>query len=362
VRIRDLRLAVKADPQTFQVPHASGRLNASSFNVRLSLPRTPGPSPVARFQVSAPVMDVEDLALLVSLRSTDRTGGGRLSAWTLQGGLEVGTGRFSGQTASRLRTDLEYRGGRLTVSNASLQALGGSFTGDGTVDLTDEKRPRYEVTFAMSDVPAASFLRLTPLPPDKLSGPVSAKGRLEATGADEGSLRRTLSGDVQIRVGQGVIKEFAVLSKIFSILNISQLLRARLPDMTVDGMPFRSIRASWRLADGIARTDDLLLRGPAMNIAAQGQLDLRRETMDMTVGVQPLKTIDKVVSRIPVLGWILTDTDRRFLTVTFEAKGPWRDPVVKAIPVRALALEVLNIFKRVLELPAKLLTDAGEVF
>jgi len=86
-----------------------------------------------------------------------------------------------------------------------------------------------------------------------------------------------------------------------------------------------------------------------------------RRTIDATVGLQPLQTVDKVVSRIPIAGWILTDDDQRLLTVYFEAKGPLDNPTVQTIPLRGLSEETFNMFKRVLKLPKKLITDTGEV-
>jgi len=99
----------------------------------------------------------------------------------------------------------------------------------------------------------------------------------------------------------------------------------------------------------------------AINISTVGKFDLARNELDLTIGVQPLQTVDKVVSRIPIVGWILTGKDRTLVTTYFEAKGPIEDPRVTAIPVKSLAKGVFNIFKRVFELPARLITDTGEV-
>jgi hypothetical protein len=98
-----------------------------------------------------------------------------------------------------------------------------------------------------------------------------------------------------------------------------------------------------------------------MNIVAAGRTDLINRTIDALVGLQPLQTIDRVVSRIPIAGWILTDDDRRLITVYFEAKGPLDNPVVKSIPLKGLSEETLGIFKRVLQLPNRLITGAGTV-
>ena len=71
-----------------------------------------------------------------------------------------------------------------------------------------------------------------------------------------------------------------------------------------------------------------------MNISALGKIDLVKNEVDATIGVQPLQTVGKVVNRIPVVGWILTGKGKTFLTAYFEAKGRLEDPVVKAIPVK----------------------------
>jgi len=149
--------------------------------------------------------------------------------------------------------------------------------------------------------------------------------------------------------------------KIFTILDVSQLLPSRLPDLTAEGMPFLRITGSLSVRDGLLSTKNGLLKSGMLNMVIVGNVNLRQETMAASIGIQPFQTVDTVVSRIPVLGWILTDTDKRLITVYLEAKGPWKDPVVRAVPFRELAKEVLGIFRRLLGLPVKLVTDIGEV-
>ena len=115
------------------------------------------------------------------------------------------------------------------------------------------------------------------------------------------------------------------------------------------------------MRDGITSTQDLFIRGDALNISMVGKADMVREELDFIIGVQPLQTVDKIVNRIPVVGWLLTGRDKAFLTAYFEAKGKWSDPQVKAIPVKSMSKGVLNIFKRVFELPVRVFTDTGEV-
>ncbi len=166
---------------------------------------------------------------------------------------------------------------------------------------------------------------------------------------------------MKIYMEDGSLRRFATLSKIFSILNVSQLLKLQLPDMVSGGMPYNSIAGTLAVRDGTISTSDFFLDSDAMNISCVGKIDLTREEIDATVGVQPLQTVDKVVSHIPIVGWILTGKDKTLVTAYFEAKGKIDDPKVSAIPVKYLAKGVFDIFRRVFELPAKIFTNTGEV-
>ena len=159
----------------------------------------------------------------------------------------------------------------------------------------------------------------------------------------------------------GSIRRFASLAKIFSILNVSQLITLNAPEMVSGGMPFSEITGNVAIKDGIFSTSDLFVKSEAMNISAIGSFNLPQGLLDITVGVQPLQTVDKIINRIPIVGWILTGKDKSWITSYFEVKGDLDDPQVSAIPVTSMAKGVFNIFKRVFQLPAKLFTDTGEV-
>jgi uncharacterized protein YhdP len=131
--------------------------------------------------------------------------------------------------------------------------------------------------------------------------------------------------------------------------------------MVSGGMPYNKITATFAIKDGVVSSNDLFIDSNAMNISAIGKVDLVKDELDATIGVKPLQTVDKVVSHIPIVGWILTGKNKALITAYFEAKGKLDEPTVKAIPVKSMTKGVFNIFKRVFELPAKLFTDTGEV-
>jgi hypothetical protein len=358
VLLQDVKGIVVMSAGEIRVPSLSARLHDSILNAVLSWPRQ-ATNPVVNVQVTAPVLNDKDVLLLTGLEKS--TPGGGRDARSYEGTIHVGKGRLDDLDYSNLHARFAYGEPKLVIHAVAVDAWGGNISGTGTVDLTVKARPVYGFDFRTAGVQEGSLLRLTEMPPDMVSGTIAAKGRITATGQSREEIKKSLRGALDLHVEKGVLKKFAVLSKIFSVLNVSQLLKFRLPDMAAGGMPFTKITATISARDGLITTEDAFLKSDAMNIVAVGQIDMVKETMDMAIGVQPLQSVDKVISRIPVLGWILTDTDRRFITVHFEAKGPWKNPDVRAVPVKELAKEVLNIFKRVFQLPVKLVTDTGDV-
>ena len=195
----------------------------------------------------------------------------------------------------------------------------------------------------------------------EITGALWLQGELSAKGNNAEDLKKTLLGSTKVRFEEGKLRKFAVLSKIFSLLNFSQYLKFQLPDMVSGGMPYNKISATLAIKDGVVTSNDLYVSSDAINISVIGKADLVKDYLDTTIGVKPLQTVDKVLSHIPIVGWILTGKNKSLITAYFEAKGKLEDPQVTPIPVQSMAKGVFNIFKRVFQLPATLFTNTGEV-
>jgi hypothetical protein len=65
------------------------------------------------------------------------------------------------------------------------------------------------------------------------------------------------------------------------------------------------------------------------------------------MGVHPLQTIDKIVSIIPVAGWLITDEKGNLITINFKVEGKLDDPKVNFQPVQSISKGTQGIFKRI---------------
>lgn len=165
------------------------------------------------------------------------------------------------------------------------------------------------------------------------------------------------NGSFNIEIHDGVLHQFPVLSKVFSLLNVSQIFAMQLPDMDREGMPFSALTASFALNHGVLSSDDLKIESAAMNQSYVGQFDLVSRELDFAMAIHPLGTIDKLVSRIPVAGWLLTGRDKALLTAHFAVKGRTEDVSVTAMPLDTLTEPTIGLLRRTLRLPFKLLED-----
>ncbi|MGK2906386.1 MAG: YhdP family protein [Desulfuromonadales bacterium] len=164
-------------------------------------------------------------------------------------------------------------------------------------------------------------------------------------------------GNFSIQIHDGVLHQFPVLSKIFSLLNVSQIFALHLPDMDVEGMPFDILSANLQMEQGILKSEDLKIQSEAMNQSYTGQLNLIDKEIDLSVEIQPLGTVDKIVSHIPIAGWLLTGEDKALLTAHFSVKGDISDVSVAPMPLDTFTDPTIGLLRRTLELPFKLFKD-----
>ena len=90
----------------------------------------------------------------------------------------------------------------------------------------------------------------------------------------------------------------------------------------------------------------------SMNMAMQGHYDLVDGKIDITVLVAPLKTVDSLVKKIPLLGDVLGGT---LISVPIEVKGDLKDPTVIPLSPSAVGSRLLGIMKRALQVPQKVI-------
>lgn len=272
----------------------------------------------------------------------------------------VGKGKLNRLKIEKTSGTITSNGrGRLSIAPLQFHSGEGFGSGQVIVESGSDHPTQLKISGHVENFPAEGIHRDLLQRESLLTGTLRGDFYLEGLAGED--FIKTSHGGINIEVHDGVLKRFQVLSKLFSLLNVSQLFSLQLPDMAEQGMPFKKIDGTFGLLQGLLNTENLLVHSEAMDLSMIGDYDLADNRIDAILGVKPLKTVDKIITKIPIAGWILTGKEKALITAHFTVKGPADDPEVFAVPVTSLSNKVFGIFKRVLTLPGKLITEPDKV-
>ncbi len=312
-------------------------------------------------RIRAPNLDIGDFRLKE----------GEKGKWIWRGGvalpesgelaLRIEEAKWRNTVFSNLTADITLAKGRLNLERFNCGVDGGEVDLKAWVDLDDEEGLAITLNPLVSRVDVGQFFRDLGLQERVwITGAFYLWGSLTGRGHTEERLRRSLEGRLRVRMEEGRIRRFHILSKIFSLLNVSQIFEGKLPELTGEGLPYNTIKGEIVIAKGIAKTENLLVDSDAMKITIIGEADIAREFLDLTVGLHPLVTVDTIVSKVPVVGRILTGEDESIISYYVEVEGDFTNPEVKHIPLKSMERGLIEIMRRLLETPKRIIPREKE--
>jgi len=184
-----------------------------------------------------------------------------------------------------------------------------------------------------------------------VTGNYDLKGKLTAHGKRD-TVLRSLNGHLEFRAKDGRIYRYGTLAKIFAFLNVTEIFRGKLPDIVREGFAYRRMVITGDFHDGKFLLKEAMIDGSSMNIVGEGDIDFFERKINLNVLVAPLKTIDFVVSKIPVISYIL---GRKLISIPVKVKGDLDNPEVSYLPVTSVGSGLLGILERTIKLPVKVI-------
>ncbi len=184
------------------------------------------------------------------------------------------------------------------------------------------------------------------------TGKFDLRGKVEAQGKSE-EIGDALRGDMAFLAKDGRIfhhRKFTMFEKMFLRVSGHRAFRGSVPDLKTEGFPYDSIAIRAKLAAGKLRLEEAGMIGGGMTIACTGDVDLVRRELDLEILVAPFQTVDKIVSRTPLIRRILDGT---LVTIPIKVEGNWEDPTVRTLPLSSVKSGLLGILERTVTLPAE---------
>ncbi|MFQ2818265.1 AsmA family protein [Aeromonas caviae] len=269
----------------------------------------------AQAQTAAPAAQALSTAEpdLTALKSVD-----------LAGRLQLGSLRLKGLDLSAVDLQLALAGGQLTLKQFSAGVAGGQVTASGLLDARQQPA-RYQVHKRVQGVDVWPLLQ-TLAQTDLLEGKGDLEVEAQGSGLSEQALRSRMQGKVNLKLSDGALHG----------INLAEMIREARATLTGKGADqvkevrktdFSALTASFQIANGVARSDDIQLFAPALRVKGQGQTALVPETLDFLF-------LTSVVESSKGQGGKTVD-ELKDITIPVRIGGHWQAPSYK-LDVKAL--------------------------
>ncbi len=358
VNVTNVAGKIAVADEMISVEKLSFDLGESKFN--LSGTASDWDRPKITLSLISPYIHYDDVARLLALDYEKQKDAAPVD-WQVDASVLADAGKFNGVDFKNLRTGLKYAQNVVDIERLTAVLFEGTIKASGRIGIDPDGQNQYAANIAVEKISLDKLQRYLDLGDRMVTGKLSLKSDITAAGRSADDFKKTLAGTVHFRTEKGVLKKFSVLSKIFSLLNVYQLFKLQLPDMANNGMPYNQITAHTTLKNGVISSEDFFIDSDAMKISGSGKVDYLKKRVDYIAGIHPLQTVDRIAAKIPIAGWLITDDKGNLITVDFQVDGSWDEPNVTPIPATSIAKGTLEMFKRILNWPEKLITDTGEV-
>jgi uncharacterized protein (TIGR02099 family) len=176
------------------------------------------------------------------------------------------------------------------------------------------------------------------------------KGELRWQGRPDSVELKILDGDLTLALEKGqFLKTSSSAAKLISIVSAQGLLRRLnldFRDVVGEGFAFDSIQGPIKIKQGIATSDEVVMRGSQAQVLARGSVRLEDQTQNLVVRVLPEinaggASIVYAAIVSPVIGlgsfvvqWLFRKPLQEIFASEYDVTGSWGQPVVSDRPRR----------------------------
>ena len=199
-----------------------------------------------------------------------------LRKFKLTGSLTVGELTAAQLKITELNTKLSAVNGLIKISPITAKLYDGAYSGNLILDVRSDS-PKLSILESAQDIHAGSFLKDL-FNVDSISGTASLNAKLTTVGQTLPSLRRSVNGSASIAVKDGAYKGVDLGYETQRAVAFFQKQEAPKPSGS-NQTKFGSLTASFKVTNGVAKTNDILLTSPQMQVTGKGSANLASEAL-----------------------------------------------------------------------------------
>ena len=163
------------------------------------------------------------------------------------------------------------------------------------------------------------------------------------------------SGNISIKSTKGRILRLQLLSRIFRIVNITDLLETQVGSTGKRGFPFSQMDIDTHIDHNNLIFDRAILHGEGLNLFLQGDIHLDDYDADLTLLIAPFKSFDSFVSKVPLIGQPIMSEYDSLVAIPVAIKGSLPDPIITPLHLEAVSGALFNVVKETFKLPYNIL-------
>ncbi|MDB5816340.1 MAG: hypothetical protein JWN23_3457 [Rhodocyclales bacterium] len=243
----------------------------------------------------------------------------------------------------KLSLHSETHGGQWQLSELRIESPDGVITGEGSSRALPAGGTRTEIALDVDSENVGGLLSRVGYPGALRKGKATVKGKLSWNAPPTSIDYPSLSGKLKLDATDGQFNKLEPgagrLLGILSLQSLPRRITLDFRDVFSEGFAFDSIRGDLHIEQGVMRTDDLEVRGPAARVFMKGSTDIVHETHALRLTVQPSLS-DGIALGITVLNPIagvatyvaqkvLRDPLEKMFSFDYTVTGSWNDPKVE---------------------------------
>lgn len=265
------QLRAKLGMNNFAQPALHFDVDVDQFDADLYLPKKSADAPKAAAQAEQPL----DLSALRTLN--------------LDGSLRVGALKVANVKVNQLRVDVQAHQGIVNISPLSANLYQGSTSGSISVNAKATpgitiKQNLTGIDIAALGKDAANF--------DTLEGHGNVLLNVTTQGNKVSEMKQALNGNASLNLVDGAIKGINIAKKMRDVKTMfgakSQTENANKAEKT----DFSELKASFKIANGVAHNDDLSMKSPLLRLSGAGDINIGTDSINYVAKATLARTLE----------------------------------------------------------------------
>jgi uncharacterized protein involved in outer membrane biogenesis len=292
------------------IPHGNGltlrevSLKAEDTNINATGEITDLAGPVGAIDLKAGTLNLDRLLTFLAEFSSGFGTPGR-----------AGSRRASGPTAGKaMAVTLTLNADRATLGTLALERLtgkarvtregvsvdpvefglfSGQYKGSLAVSLADALTMRLRAALSNIDVAAATAFAGSP---GTITGRLSGRVDLTGSGADFSKIVDAIRGTVRVDIKDGIVQNLGLVRTVVIATSMRSDTQS-MPAGSSNDEHFSQLGATLAVANGSARTNDLLFESPDVTLKAAGSVQLNGSAIDLKGNIQLSEALSQQAGR-----------------------------------------------------------------